>query len=109
MTTPPLLGGEKNRIAILDPLRGLAALGVAWFHFTHGNPVFLPTGTLKASGQYGWTGVAAFFVISGFVLPYSMHRAGYRVRSHWRTFALKRLIRLDPPYLASILLALGLQ
>jgi peptidoglycan/LPS O-acetylase OafA/YrhL len=102
-------GYQHDRIAILDPLRGLAALAVAWFHFTHGNPTFLPAGILKASGTYGWSGVDAFFVISGFVLPYSMYRAGYSPRRDWKIFALKRIIRLDPPYLVSIAALLVLQ
>src|SRR5262249_54865710 len=42
-----------------------------------------------------------FFVISGFIIPLSMHRAGYRIRSFFR-FLLKRIVRLDPPYLASV-------
>ena len=94
------------RISIIDPLRGIAALSVAWFHFTHGSPAFLHEGWLKATGTYGWAGVDVFFVISGFVLPYSMYRGGYRVQNHWVTFFKKRLTRLEPPYLASVLLTL---
>ena len=38
-----------------------------------------------------------FFVISGFIVPYSMARAGYRL-ALWPSFMAKRLIRLEPPY-----------
>jgi peptidoglycan/LPS O-acetylase OafA/YrhL len=38
-----------------------------------------------------------------------MQRSGYRVRRDWKTFAMKRVIRLDPPYLASIVIILALQ
>lgn len=98
---------SSSRIEILDPLRGLAALSVAWFHFTNGGDL-LPDGWLKRSGARGWLGVEAFFVISGFVIPYSMHRARYRIRQDWLRFFAKRLARLEPPYLASILLTLAL-
>ena len=109
MTDLAIHHDESSRIAVLDPLRGLAAFAVAWFHFTHGNTQFLNAGWLKATGEFGWTGVQAFFVISGFILPYSMYRGGYRGRVHWKVFILKRLIRLDPPYLVSIALIFGLQ
>lgn len=67
----------------------------------------LPDGPLKASGTYGWLGVDVFFVISGFVLPWSMQRAAYTPRSFGR-FVARRVVRLDPPYLASVLLVLAI-
>lgn len=103
---PRTSGTHRRRIDVIDPLRGIAALSVAWFHFTHGSPTYLPEGWLKSSGTYGWLGVEVFFVISGFVLPFSMYAGGYRLRQHWLTFFKKRLTRLEPPYIASILLAL---
>lgn len=100
-----------GRIPILDPLRGLAALAVMWFHFTNGGHLFDGAGLgrwlLKASGVFGWTGVEFFFVISGFVLPYALQRGGYRLRDYV-TFLGKRLLRLEPPYLVSVALALVL-
>jgi peptidoglycan/LPS O-acetylase OafA/YrhL len=41
-------------------------------------------------------------VISGFIIPYSMFRGGYVFPRHFGTFVLKRVIRLDPPYIAMI-------
>jgi peptidoglycan/LPS O-acetylase OafA/YrhL len=97
---------EQKRIAGLDFLRGVASLAVCWFHLTsYRFPT--PDGAfyeaVRASGAYGWLGVEVFFVISGFVIPYSLHRAGYRLRAY-PTFILKRVVRLDPPYLVSIAL-----
>lgn len=89
----------------LNALRGIAATAVCWFHFTNGNSTFLPDGALKSSGQYGWLGVQVFFVISGFVIPYALASARYQLRDYPR-FLLKRIVRLDPPFLASIILAL---
>ena len=63
---------------------------------------------LLTSGKYGWLGVQVFFVISGFVIPYAMHRANYTISSYGR-FLLKRITRLDPPYLLSIGLIIAYQ
>jgi peptidoglycan/LPS O-acetylase OafA/YrhL len=84
----------------------VAALAVAWFHFTNGSGV-LHDGWLYRSGHYGWMGVEMFFVISGFIIPYSLHKAGYRIADFGR-FLVKRIARLDPPYFAGILLCLAL-
>jgi peptidoglycan/LPS O-acetylase OafA/YrhL len=101
---------ERERIHGLDFLRGVASLAVCWFHltsFTYASPDGWFYSTLRQTGAYGWLGVEVFFVISGFVIPYSLHRAGYRVGSY-RAFILKRLVRLDPPYLASIAFVLAM-
>ena len=97
----------SSRIPTVDALRGIASFCVAWFHFTNGNPAFLPVGFLKSSGQYGWLGVQMFFVISGFVIPHALYKARYQVPQYGR-FLAKRIIRLDPPYLADICLVLAL-
>jgi peptidoglycan/LPS O-acetylase OafA/YrhL len=99
--------GARDRIEILDGLRGFAALWVAWFHFTHGSGLF-HAGPVLASGNYGWLGVEIFFVISGFVIPYSMLNGGYRGLEDAGAFMLKRIVRLDPPYITAVLLCLAL-
>jgi len=75
----------------------MAAISVAAFHFS--GP--LSSEAAKFIGTYTWLGVDVFFVISGFVIPLSLHGRGYRP-SHFPTFMLRRLLRLEPPYLASI-------
>jgi peptidoglycan/LPS O-acetylase OafA/YrhL len=52
--------------------------------------------------------VEVFFVISRFVIPYFMYCGGYRPRQHFGRFLAKRLTRLEPLYLASIVLVIGL-
>ena len=87
----------------VEGLRGLAALTVTWFHLAWATN--FPDGAIKASGTYGYLGVDAFFVISGFILPYVLHQRGYQVRNYGR-FLLKRFIRLEPPYLLAVVVAL---
>ena len=89
------------RIEIIDPLRGLAALSVAWFHFTNAGALF-DNVWLRLSGAYGWLGVEIFFVISGFVIPYSLSQTKYRFPMDAVRFVSKRIIRLDPPYIVAI-------
>jgi peptidoglycan/LPS O-acetylase OafA/YrhL len=91
----------KN-IPILNSLRFFAAFSVCIFHFictTNGliyNKLIL---SLFDNGRYG---VQMFFVISGFVIPWSMYNAKYKVKNIFR-FLLKRLLRLEPPYIFSII------
>lgn len=95
---------RANRLEVLDCLRGAAALWVVVYHFTQngatlrGYPADNP---LKTAGTYGWLGVYVFFVISGFVIPWSLQRSKYQVSEYGR-FLLKRLLRLHPLYLLSV-------
>jgi peptidoglycan/LPS O-acetylase OafA/YrhL len=90
----------------IDVLRGIASLWVCWFHITMRglidvNPV------LGAIGTPGHVGVPMFFVISGFVVPYSLYRGRYKL-SNFGRFMAKRIVRLDPPYLVAIALAVAI-
>jgi peptidoglycan/LPS O-acetylase OafA/YrhL len=91
----------QGRIAVIEAMRGLAAISVALFHFS----VQLE-GPVRAMFGYGWLGVDVFFVISGFVIPFSLFGRSYSVR-HFPQFLLRRMVRLEPPYLASIALVLA--
>jgi peptidoglycan/LPS O-acetylase OafA/YrhL len=87
-----------KRIEIIHYLRGLASLAVAWFHLTRwADGVWL-------SGTYGWLGVEVFFVISGFVIPYSISTT-YQTysASAFASFISRRLVRIEVPYIVSIL------
>ena len=95
-----------QRLATIDCLRGIAALAVVWYHCTVGSGI-IHGGWLYRSGEFGWLGVEMFFVISGFITPYSLHRAGYRTSDFPRYLA-KRIARLDPPYFACIFLCVAL-
>lgn len=96
------------RIESVDGLRGIAALAVCVFHFTNGNTTFFAAhSAIKSVGALGEFGVQVFFVISGFILPYAMSNSGYRF-SMFPVFVKKRLVRLEPPYLAAIVLVVTL-
>lgn len=91
----------------VDSLRGLAALAVCWFHLTNTWP---ETSLVRASGSKGWMGVEVFFVLSGFIIPVSIWRRwpNYSLRDCW-SFLSRRLVRIEVPYLTSILLVVALQ
>jgi peptidoglycan/LPS O-acetylase OafA/YrhL len=90
------LQAPNQRIGVINALRAFAAIFVAWGHFVSGQGKYL-----SLSGKYGYLGVHIFFVISGFVIPWSLYRAQYVLRDYPR-FLLKRNVRLYPPYVASM-------
>lgn len=95
---------QNGRIETIETLRGLAALLVCLYHFRLSNMVFLGFSKYYVSiFSCGWAGVQIFFVISGFVIPYSMVKANYQLKDFGK-FMLRRLARIEPPYIISILL-----
>jgi peptidoglycan/LPS O-acetylase OafA/YrhL len=99
---------KNKRYHSIDSLRGIAAVAICFFHFSNGNPALLPDGNwLKELANIGFLRVEVFFVISGMVIAYTMAKSNYQI-GQLGVFLLKRLARLEPPYLASIVLVLGL-
>lgn len=99
---------KRENISAVEMMRGIAALMVAYFHIARGNENFLDhSNFFFRLGSWGWAGVEIFFVISGFIVTYAMHYGGYRL-SRVHRFVAKRLIRLEPPYIASIILVIAL-
>lgn len=94
----------SGEIHSIELLRGIASAMVCFFHLSWGNQRFLPDGALtRKLGTWGWSGVEIFFVISGFIIPYSMYLKNYTLGDFW-VFLKKRVIRIEPPYLISIVL-----
>jgi peptidoglycan/LPS O-acetylase OafA/YrhL len=91
-----------QRIKHIDILRGLAAVSVTLFHLTGSCNLSKQTAQY---GSFGWVGVEIFFVISGFILPYSMYMAKYRLEEFGR-FMRKRIWRVYPAYLATIVIGI---
>lgn len=98
---------EKQKLPLIQLLRGFAALLVL---FHHGSGI----GTEYLQGQYlnnifsaGWIGVDIFFVLSGFIIFY-VHHSDFGRRDRLKKFYLKRSIRVYPVYwiVAAVLIAL---
>lgn len=81
----------NSRFKELDGLRGIAALGVVLFHYTGSTVRHDPDFPFRLTiGMYG---VQLFFVISGFVIYYTLERC-----ASIRDFAFTRFSRLYPTY-----------
>src|SRR3569833_1826144 len=86
----------RYHIRQVDYIRAIASCGVTLFHLG---------GKALPGLNYGWLGVFMFFSLSCFIicraipLSYSFGNAG--------TFQVKRITRIEPPYLASIVLAVA--
>lgn len=96
-----------KQVNIIDSLRSFAAISVCLFHFTCTVTGLQYPALMSKIFSYGQNGVLVFFVISGFIIPWSMYYKNYHLGSMLK-FMAKRLIRLEPPYLASILLILAI-
>ena len=91
----------------INSLRAVAALLVCLFHFTAGTlPERETVPFTKALFLRGYLGVDIFFVISGFIVPYSLLRQGYRLRS-FGAYLRRRLVRLNPPAYVAMLLTVS--
>ncbi len=77
----------KSRVSTLDGLRVVAIFMVMFGHYYN----FSSNQVLKTIAGYGWIGVPAFFVISGFVIAMSLERS-----KSYTEFLKKRYIRLAP-------------
>ncbi|MHA4808312.1 acyltransferase family protein [Flavitalea flava] len=92
-----------GQVGIITVLRGLAATSVFLFHLVCLSKGYISGKYLTAFFGYGKYGVQFFFVISGFVIPYSMMKAGYQP-GNFLQFLKKRIIRIEPPYLCMVAL-----
>lgn len=98
-----LTNARPTHIPVLDHLRGVAAFLVFAVHYNSLLPADLVGGHLHHLTSYGIYGVEMFFAITGFVIPYSMYLRGHTVQQSG-TFLLRRIARLEPPYLVCIAL-----
>jgi len=91
-----------KKVTSIQMLRGIAASMVCLFHFTNGSPQYMAAlPTVQKISKLGEYGVQVFFVISGFVLPFALYHTRYHI-SLFGKFLLRRVVRIDPPFLASI-------
>lgn len=100
----PLLSREMPG---LDVLRGVAVLAVVFYHGLHW---WLPPAlSLSPAAQLvsslaspGWLGVNLFFVLSGFLITGILIDTRYR-SNYWRSFYTRRVLRILPLYVATLL------
>lgn len=96
-TTPSAsFADSKPHYALLDGLRGAAALMVVWYHFFEG--FAFAEGSAITTFCHGHLGVDLFFMLSGFVISYAYDDrwTASRNRLTLRDFFKRRLIRLHP-------------
>jgi peptidoglycan/LPS O-acetylase OafA/YrhL len=98
----------KREMPGLDALRGIAVLSVVFLHglkmtpqlainVTHGIKV------ITAAVSAGWLGVTLFFVLSGFLITGILLDTKTR-SNYWRSFYVRRMLRILPVYLVTLLL-----
>lgn len=96
-----------TRLRHIDTLRAVAAILVLWQHvgevFVHLNGAVALGGSglqeFASSINVGRIGVVAFFLISGFVIPFSIQPGQ---TAPVRTFLVKRFFRIYPAYWLSV-------
>lgn len=90
---------ESSRVQALDLLRLVAVLAVVFYHYGFAGPIpQVAVPSIAAFARYGFLGVSAFFVISGFVIAYS---------TQGRTtteFAIARVSRIYPTFVVCMTL-----
>jgi peptidoglycan/LPS O-acetylase OafA/YrhL len=93
-----VIKSSKKYLDVLDLLRGIAAMAVCFIHIPKTGIYYIDHPI-----SYFWLGVEIFFVISGFVIPWSMSNNNYQIKD-FGNFMVRRFVRLAPPAYFSILL-----
>ncbi|MGB6984947.1 MAG: acyltransferase [Candidatus Aquilonibacter sp.] len=97
----------KDRLGVLDGMRGVAVLLVLWYHLWEISWLPAPWHWLQWIPETGFIGVPLFFFLSGFVITFPFVRAqlaGERLPT-WSHFAWRRFIKIVPSYVLSIAIA----
>ena len=111
MTNSP----TTTRLRGIDALRGAAALGVVFYHAVEqgknipDNMLQYPVRVIQFASSFGYIGVFLFFVISGFCIHMQWARAkaaGTEPDIRFGPFWKRRIRRLYPPYIITLLLFL---
>ena len=107
---------QLTRLRGIDALRGAAALGVVLYHAVEQGDKVLPNNFLQypirlvqLASSFGYIGVFLFFVISGFCIHLQWARAkaaGVEPEIRFGAFWKRRIRRLYPPYIITLLLFL---
>lgn len=97
----------RDRLGVLDGLRGVAVLLVLWYHTWEISWLPAPWPWLQFVPETGFVGVHLFFFLSGFVISYPFLRAqaAEQPEPTWGHFAYRRFIKIVPSYVLSIAVA----
>ncbi|MDB5267371.1 MAG: acyltransferase [Hymenobacter sp.] len=96
---------QGTRLPGLDHLRALAIGLVLLFHYS----IFPHPEWVATVGQFGWTGVDLFFVLSGYLIAAQLFREqAQRGRLSLATYFIKRTFRILPAYWAVVALYFGM-
>jgi peptidoglycan/LPS O-acetylase OafA/YrhL len=89
---------STHRLLELDALRGLAAVAVMLFHYTYGYDTYIASRSdLPYHVLYGDRGVFLFFILSGFVISWTLART-----RRASDFIVGRFSRLYPAFWAAV-------
>ncbi len=96
VTPSAAFADSKPHYALLDALRGAAALMVVWYHFFEG--FAFAEGSAITTFNHGHLGVDLFFMLSGFVISYAYDDRWNSAHNRLtlKEFFKRRLIRLHP-------------
>jgi peptidoglycan/LPS O-acetylase OafA/YrhL len=100
------VAGSSERVPALDGIRGVAILLVLLLHamvFGGFTPRSAVDRVLNAAANTGWVGVDLFFVLSGFLITGILYDTR-RDRHYFRTFYVRRALRIVPVYYGFLLL-----
>lgn len=91
---------NQNRLLELDALRGIAALAVVIFHYFYRYNTIYGHENLPSDWAYfGQLGVELFFMVSGFVIFWTLNRVDKPL-----DFLVSRFSRLYPAYWLSVII-----
>ena len=105
------LSGTGARFTFLDALRGVGALAITCYHIHRYTPLEIPADRLLPNViqfmvRHCWASVQMFWVISGFVVAYSLRNVTVRPAS-FGNFTVRRVLRLGTPYWTAILVVVA--
>ncbi len=108
-TSLTAFSNTKPHYALLDGLRGVAALLVLWYHVLEGYAFSegLVTGIFPAISplNHAYLAVDFFFILSGFVIGYAYDDRWAKGMTTWQFFK-RRLIRLHPMVIIGAIIGL---
>jgi len=97
---------EKN-IPIINAYRAIGITLVCIAHFTYNIVGFFSHNQYNTFLHYtGYVGVMIFFTVSGFVIPWWLYHAKYKINDYFR-FVARRMLRIEPPFLIALCLAVA--